>query len=181
MTSKQLHKILADSDCLFTLEQTEQALARMAEEITAQLQNSEPIVIGVMNGALVTMGYLLPRLPFLLEVDYVHATRYQGQQQGSELVWKRKPELDLQGRQVLLVDDILDQGITLAAIARFCLDEGAAGVAVAVLGVKRIANFTPVIAADYQALEFPDRYVFGFGMDYNTFWRNAPGIYAVKP
>lgn len=180
MNHKILHDVFTHAECLFTLQETEQALTQMAHDITVKFQNCCPIVIGVMSGALVTMGYLLPRLPFLLETDYVHATRYQGQQQGSELVWKRKPELDLRGRQVLLVDDILDQGITLAAIAQFCLDAGAAEVTIAVLGVKKITNFKPVITADYQALEFPDRYVFGFGMDYETFWRNAPGIYALK-
>lgn len=175
-----LKQIFADADCLYDLNQTEAALRAMAANITLDLRDTCPVVIGVMTGAVTTLGYLLPHLPFLLEVDYVHATRYQGAQQGSELVWKRKPELDLKGRTVLLVDDILDKGITLAALSVFCREAGAADVRIAVLGVKQIADFTPSVAADYKALDFPDRYVFGYGMDYHTFWRNAPGIYACK-
>lgn len=175
----QLNNVLAKADCLYTLEEVEQALTQMAVGITEQLRHARPVVIGVMNGALPTLGYLLPRLPFVLEVDYVHATRYQGEDQGGELVWKRKPEIDLNGRHVLLVDDILDRGITLAAIARYCRDAGAAAVSIAVLGVKQVADVVPLVPADYQALSFPDRFVFGYGMDFNTFWRNAPGIYAL--
>jgi hypoxanthine phosphoribosyltransferase len=175
----RLNKIFSDAECLFTLEQVEAALRQMAVDITRDLQHSRPVVISVMHGAAATLGYLLPRLPFLLDVDYVHATRYQGQQQGSELRWKRKPELDLSGRHVLLVDDILDRGITLAAIAHYCQQAGAARVSVAVLGTKQLSDFSPHIQADYQALIFPDRYVFGFGMDYENYWRNAPGIFAV--
>jgi hypoxanthine phosphoribosyltransferase len=178
--SRQLEKIFADAECLFDLAEVETALARMAQKIASDLANTRPIVIGVMNGALATLGYILPRLPFLLEVDYVHASRYQGQEQGSELVWKRYPELSLVGRHVLLVDDILDRGITLAAIAQYCLNAGAVKVHTAVLGIKILPSFTPPITADYHALLFPDRYVFGYGMDYQTYWRNAPGIYASR-
>ncbi len=175
----QLNQVLAQADCLYTITEVEQALGKMAVQITENLQDACPVVIGIMNGALPTLGYLLPRLPFLLEVDYAHATRYQGEEQGGELLWKRKPELDVSGRHVLLVDDILDRGITLAAIADYCRAAGAAAVSIAVLGVKQAAGFTPVVQADYQALTLPDRFVFGYGMDYNTFWRNAPGIYAL--
>src|SRR5690554_6183371 len=106
LKSAHLNKVFSDAECLYTLEEVEAAVRQMALNITQDLQDSCPIVLGVMNGALATLGYLLPRLPFLLEVDYVHATRYLGQQQGGELLWKRKPELDLGGRHVLLVDDI---------------------------------------------------------------------------
>lgn len=177
---RELARTFADAECLFSLAEIEAALSQMAAEITQDLHDCCPVIIGIMNGALPTLGFLLPRLPFLLEADYAHATRYQGLEEGSELVWKRKPELDLSGRTVLLVDDILDRGITLAAIAQYCKDAGAREVRIAVLGVKQIDGFKPLIAADYQALTFPDAYVFGFGMDYQTFWRNAPGIYALR-
>lgn len=173
-----LENVFANADCLYSLEETQNALDAMAKAITADLSDTHPIVLGVMNGAVATLGFLLPRLPFLLEVDYVHATRYQGERQGAELLWKRKPDLDFRGRQILLVDDILDRGITLGAIAEWCKDAGAADVKIAVLGVKQLADFTPLVTADFMALSLPDRYVFGFGMDYCAHWRNAPGIYA---
>lgn len=170
--------VFTQADCLFTQQEVEQALDKVAQDVTRDLNDKYPLVLGVMNGALPTLGYLLPRLPFLLEVDYLHATRYQGQMHGSELIWKRHPVVSMKGRHIMLVDDILDRGITLAAVARYCLEAGALDVKIAVLTVKKIKDFTAPVKADYAALAVPDRYVFGYGMDYENHWRNAPGIFA---
>lgn len=180
MTNEQLYQVFADAECLFNLRDVEHALAQLVEPITRDLGKKNPLVLGVMNGSLATLGYLLPRLNFLLEIDYVHATRYQGGLQGDQLVWKRRPEVALLNRHILLVDDLLDQGITLKAIVDDCFVQGAASVSIAVLGTKRIAGYHAPITANYSALDIPDRYVFGFGMDYRNYWRNAPGIFARK-
>ncbi len=180
MDHKQLQQIYAEAECIFSLQDVEHALDQLIVPLTQAFATKNPLVLGVMNGSLATLGYLLPRLNFLLEVDYVHATRYQGELQGNNLVWKRKPEVSLAGRHILLVDDLLDQGITLKAIVNHCLAEGALSVGIAVLGTKRIAGYTAPITADYSALDIPDKYVFGFGMDYHNYWRNAPGIFACK-
>lgn len=177
---QNLRDIPAQADCLFTQQEVELALDKLAQDITRDFTDKYPLIIGVMNGALPTLGYLLPRLPFLLEVDYLHATRYQGQTQGGEIIWKRRPVISMQDRHVLLVDDILDRGITLAAIAHYCLEAGALDVKIAVLTEKKINGFTASVAANYVALFVPDRYVFGYGMDYENHWRNAPGIFALK-
>ena len=176
----ELEQVYAQADCLYTLAEVEQALDRMADQINRDFADKYPLVLGVMNGALSTLGYLLQRLPFLLEVDYLHATRYTGQLEGSDVMWKRYPEVSMEGRHILLVDDILDRGITLAAIVQHCKAAGAVDVRIAVLTEKLLANHTPAIAADYVALQVPDRYVFGYGMDYEDHWRNAPGIFACK-
>lgn len=180
MNLDQLKQVYVNAECLFSLAEVEAALAQLALPLTRDLGDKNPLVLGVMNGSLATLGYLLPRLNFLLEVDYVHATRYQGKLQGNELYWKRKPEVVLAGRHVLLVDDLLDQGITLKAIADYCLGQGAIDVKIAVLGTKKIQGYKAPINADYSALDIPDKYVFGFGMDYHDYWRNAPGIFACK-
>ncbi len=180
MDLNTLQQIYADAESIFSLQEVEAALDRLVEPITRNFADKNPLVLGVMNGSLATLGYLLPRLDFLLEIDYVHATRYQGELQGDNLVWKRKPEVALAGRHILLVDDLLDQGITLKAIVDHCLNDGALSVTIAVLGTKRIAGYTAPITADYSALDIPDKYVFGFGMDYHNYWRNAPGIFACK-
>lgn len=180
MDHQQLQQIYADAECIFSLQDIETALDQLIAPLTKEFADKNPLVLGVMNGSLATLGYLLPRLNFLLEVDYVHATRYQGGLQGSNLVWKRKPEIPLAGRHILLVDDLLDQGITLKAIVEHCFRDGALSVSIAVLGTKRIAGYAAPIAADYSALDIPDKYVFGFGMDYHNYWRNAPGIFACK-
>ncbi|HEY8942317.1 MAG TPA: hypoxanthine-guanine phosphoribosyltransferase [Cellvibrio sp.] len=180
MDLDNLQKIYDDADCIYSLQDVETALDKLVAPLTQHFAHKNPLVLGVMNGSLATLGYLLPRLNFLLEIDYVHATRYQGALQGNTLVWKRKPEIALAGRHILLVDDLLDQGITLKAIVDHCLGEHALSVSIAVLGTKRIAGYSAPIAADYSALDIPDKYVFGFGMDYHNYWRNAPGIFACK-
>jgi hypoxanthine phosphoribosyltransferase len=163
--------------CLFNLAEVESALDTLVQQLTQDLADKQPVVLGVMRGALPIMGYVIPRLGFYLEVDYVHATRYQEKLTTGELLWLHEPHVDLHNRSVLLVDDILDRGITLKAIADKCYALGAKEVKIAVLCQKQIANFSPAINADYTALLVPDAYVFGYGMDYEGGWRNAPGIY----
>lgn len=172
-----IEQVNENAKCLFNLNEVEQALDVIVQRLTQDLANERPVVLGVMRGALPMMGYVVPRLSFYVEVDYVHATRYQENLSTGELLWLHEPHVNLQNRSVLLIDDILDRGITLKAIANKCYELGAKEVKIAVLCQKQIVNFTPAIAADYVALLVPDAYVFGYGMDYEGGWRNAPGIY----
>ncbi|OGT99630.1 MAG: hypoxanthine-guanine phosphoribosyltransferase, partial [Geobacteraceae bacterium GWC2_48_7] len=137
--------------------------------------------ITIMNGGLIFAGQILTKLAFPLEIDYIHATRYGNEIKGEELNWIVKPQSELKGKTVLLLDDILDEGITLAAIARYCLQQGAAEVLMAVLVEKlHLRKVTPGMRADFTGVEVGDRFVLGYGLDYKGYWRNAPGIYAVK-
>ncbi|MDX1588669.1 MAG: hypoxanthine-guanine phosphoribosyltransferase [Oleiphilaceae bacterium] len=174
-------QILADADCLFTQTEVEAALERMAQTITQRLEHSEPIILTVMNGGLIISGQLLTRLHFPLQQDYLHAGRYRDQTQGGDLNWQVSPGLPLKGRSVLIVDDILDQGATLVAIAEYCREQGAREVLTAVLVDKtHDRKVSPGLEADITGLKAPDRFLFGYGMDYRGYWRNAPGIFAVK-
>ncbi len=179
---EQIQKIYDSATCLFTTKEVEAALDRMAIKIHEQLSDKNPVILCVMVGGLVPLGNLLPRLDFPLEVDYVHATRYRGEVCGGELHWKVKPSLDLYGRTVLVVDDILDGGVTLAAILAEVKSLGATKVYSAVLvdkHHKRVEN--GLKHADFVGLEVDDHYIFGYGMDYNEYLRNAPGIFVVAP
>jgi len=175
-----IEQVNENAKCLFNLKEVEQALDVVVQKLTQDLANERPVVLGVMRGALPMMGYVVPRLSFYIEVDYVHATRYQENLSTGELLWLHEPHVNLQGRTVLLIDDILDRGITLKAIADKCYQLGAKDVKIAVLCQKQIANFAPATVADYIALVVPDAYVFGYGMDYEGGWRNAPGIYELS-
>ncbi|EPC04579.1 hypoxanthine phosphoribosyltransferase [Litchfieldella anticariensis FP35 = DSM 16096] len=176
-----MRDVMEHADCLISQEQVERALDRMAEEITANLGDKLPAFYCVMNGGLITTGHLLTRLGFPLEVDYLHATRYRGGLRGGELFWRVSPEIPMAGRHVVIVDDILDEGATLAAILDYCREAGAASISTAVLVDKQHdRKAVPGLKADYCSLEVADRYVFGFGMDYKGYWRNAPGIFAPK-
>jgi hypoxanthine phosphoribosyltransferase len=179
---EKIKQVYESSSCLYTTEQVEAALDRMAAGIQLKLQDKNPVILCVMVGGLVPLGNLLPRLDFPLEVDYVHATRYRGEITGGELHWKVRPSVNLEGRAVLVVDDILDGGVTLAAILAEVKSLGASEVFSAVLvdkHHKRVEN--GLQHADFVGLEVDDHYIFGYGMDYNEYLRNAPGIFVVAP
>ena len=132
-----------------------------------------------MGGAVVFAGNLLPRLAFPLEFDFLHVTRYDDSTRGGQLQWRVSPDAKLPGRCVLVLDDVLDEGITLAAIAVHLLEQGAAACYTAVLVDKDLGRPKP-ISADFVGLTLPNRYLFGFGMDVEGAWRNLPAIYALK-
>lgn len=167
--------------CLHSLEDIERALDKMATEIKADLSESNPIVLCAMIGGVVPTGMLLTRLDFPLQVDYVHATRYGLETTGQHLEWLVRPRVPLKNRTVLIVDDILDGGETLAGLIQFCKDQGAAEVKTAVLVDKiRVRSPHAVQKADYSGVLIENVFVYGFGMDYKRYLRNAPGIYAVS-
>lgn len=182
MLPEKIKQVYKNATRLFTPEEIETALDKMTLEIHNKLQDKNPVIMCVMIGGLVPLGNLLPRLDFPLEVDYLHATRYRGQTSGGTLYWKAKPQVDLTNRTVLVVDDILDEGITIAAIVEEIKALGAAEIYTAVLVNKnhpRAENGLP--QADFVALEVEDHYIFGYGMDYHDYLRNAPGIFVVAP
>lgn len=171
--------VYAAADCLFGRQKVEMAFDRMAQHITEELEGSNPVVLCVLNGGVVPTGSLLPRLDFPLELDYLHATRYRGKTQGmAHIQWLARPTVSLKGRTVLLIDDILDEGITLAEIVRDCHAQGAENVFIAVL-LQKMHDRGCGLDAHFVGLEVEDRYVFGYGMDYKGYLRNAPGIFAV--
>ena len=173
------HQLLSQSEVIYSPQQVSDAIHGLAVQITHHLQDQAPLVLTVMNGGLYFAGQLLPKLGFPLEQDYVQATRYQGGMEGKEIHWVHSPSGKIKGRVVLLLDDILDAGITLAAVRDQCLALGALQVKVAVLTEKEIGQAKP-IQADYVGLVVPNRYVFGCGMDVYGWWRNLPAIYALK-
>lgn len=181
LSASELQVVLDEADLLAGPAEIEAALDRLSADITARLATSVPVVYCIMNGGLVLAGQLLPRLPFPLEVGYMHATRYRGETTGSaELQWQAPPSVPMDGRTVLILDDIFDEGHTLAAVVEACRAQGATEVLTAVLTNKIHDRKAPGMTVDFVGLEVEDRYVFGYGMDYRGFWRNAPGIYAVR-
>jgi hypoxanthine phosphoribosyltransferase len=178
---EEIKRAYAEADCLATQTDVTAAIERMAADITARLQDTNPLIYTVMNGGLVVAGRLLARLNFPLETAYLHATRYGHQLNGNLLDWRARPTHDLEGRTVLVIDDILDEGHTLSAICENLREEGAREVLSAVLVHKQHERkAVPGMRADFTGLDIEDRFLFGCGMDYKGYWRNAPGIYALK-
>jgi hypoxanthine phosphoribosyltransferase len=173
-------RLLAEADIVCAESDVQAAVERVANEITAQLKDEFPMVLSVMGGAVVFTGWLLPRLQFPLEFGAIEVTRYNNDIEGREITWRLAPRETVRGRTVLVVDDILDEGITLAAIIdRLRGEMGAKKVYSAVFADKDLGRGKPV-KADFVGCVVPNRYVFGFGMDAYGLWRNLPAVYALK-
>lgn len=181
--SRDLTAALCNSDIVHERAVIERAIAQMALRIRNDYAGDVPVYLTVMHGGLPFAGQLaldLGARGLDLEFDYLHATRYRGATSGGELVWKHRPATALRDRRVLLVDDIVDEGHTLAAVRAWCMSEGAREVRIAALAVKQHDRCVPGLCADYAGLDVPDRYVFGYGMDYYEHGRNLPAIHALR-
>ena len=172
-------RLLDTADEIVTSRQVRAAVERMGSDISKRLEGEFPVVLAVMGGAAVFIGQLLPLLHFPLEFGAIEVTRYNNDIQGREINWRLPPRDNVRDRVVLVVDDILDEGITLAAIRKRLLEMGAREVLAAVFADKDIGHDKPVYA-DFVGVTVPNRYVFGFGMDAYGLWRNLPSIYALK-
>ena len=172
---------LEQAELIYSEQAVNQAISAIAEQLNRDYINQKeaPIVLCVMGGAVFFTGQLLPQLQFPLELDYVQASRYQGEIEGKVLQWLVRPKETIKNRNIIILDDILDEGITLIAILEECKQLGAKDIKSAVL-VEKQHNFKKPVDADYVGLTVANHYVFGCGMDIYGWWRNLPAIYALK-
>jgi hypoxanthine phosphoribosyltransferase len=180
---EQALALLDDAELIFDSEAVQKAVDKVAQQLNQRFKNNAevayPLVLGVMGGAVVFCGQLLTRLDFPLEFDYMHVTRYGSRDQGGKIEWKVIPRSNVEGRTVIVLDDILDEGETLAHVKARLLEMGASDVVLAVFADKDIGKKKPV-QADYVGLTLPDKFVVGYGMDAYGYWRNLPGVWAIK-
>lgn len=169
----------ARAELIHSAEVVSAAVTRLAGEITAKLAGTNPLLLCVMSGGVPFAGQLMTQLHFPLEFDYMHVTRYGQDTSGGALSWRSAPWTPVKGRTVLVLDDILDEGLTLAAIVERMRELGATACYTAVATDKLNGKKKP-ITADFVALTVPDRFVFGYGMDVRGLYRNLPAIYAMK-
>jgi hypoxanthine phosphoribosyltransferase len=168
--------------CLYDQEAIDKAIKKIAQEMNEAFSSGEmPVLLCAMNGAVIFMGQLVPRLTFPLQFDYIHTSRFRGEVRGGDLHWLATPTISLKERTVIIIEDILDSGITLTAIKDYCYQQKAKKVFSAVLidkdhpreegGLKK---------ADFTGLHTEDKFLVGYGLDYHGFLRNLPAIYAVE-
>lgn len=182
MELEKLQQVRDEATCLCTAAEIQATLDALGATISDALKDKNPLCLCVMTGGVIPTGHLLTRLDFPLQLDYIHASRYHEKTCGTELKWYKKPRHDLQDRVVLLIDDILDEGLTLSALVDYCKTQNVKEIYTAVLLDKNRPRAEGGLArADFTGRTIPNAYVFGYGLDYYGYWRNANGIYAVKP
>ena len=179
MNVESAWSMMRDADLIIPEHAIQTAINRMAADISEVLAGENPLLLAVMGGAVFFAGQLLPKLNFPLEFDYIHATRYGAETRGGAISWRVEPGENIRGRTVLVLDDILDGGHTLAEIRTRILQQGARAFYAAVL-TEKMTGLQKPFSADFVGVSVPDRFVFGCGMDCNGAWRNLPAIYAVK-
>jgi hypoxanthine phosphoribosyltransferase len=179
IAAEEAKRIFAGAELICSAEEAQRALRRIAAEVTVRLGDKHPLVLPVMGGAVVFTGQLLPLLEFPLDFDAIQVSRYREQTSGGKIEWRIAPRANVKDRVVLVVDDILDEGQTLAAIRDKVMELGAKEFYAAVFADKNLGRPKP-IEADFVGVKVPDRYVFGFGMDVHGAWRNLPAIYALR-
>ncbi|HEX8613290.1 MAG TPA: hypoxanthine-guanine phosphoribosyltransferase [Telluria sp.] len=181
--AERARTLLDNAEEIFDAAAVQAAVRQVADKLNARFDRPDnaafPLVLGVMGGAVVFTGNLLPQLRFPLEFDYIHVSRYGDDDQGGNVVWKVIPRPSVAGRIIIVLDDILDEGETLAQVKQRLLDMGAAEVVIAVFADKAIKRSKPV-KADIVGLSIPNKFVVGFGMDVYGYWRNLPGLWAIR-
>lgn len=168
------------AECLTNTQDVMLAIKNLSHKMNEDLQCLNPLILVVMTGGVVFAGQLLPLLKFPLEVDYCQVSRYRSGKQSGELEWITQPKTSLENRTLIILDDIYDEGTTLLELIHSCQLRGAKEVVSCVL-VNKIHNRkkNPDYTPDYVALDLPDRFLVGYGMDYKGLGRNLPGIYAI--
>ncbi|GAB3627228.1 hypoxanthine phosphoribosyltransferase [Pandoraea terrae] len=178
MNREEALEVFRNSEEIVTPQEVNASVDRMAGAIKSAIGDTFPMVLSVMGGAAVFTGMLLPRLDFPLEFDYIHLSRYNNTTTGGAMQWRVAPRDSVRGRVVLVLDDILDEGATMAAIRDRILEMGASHFYSAVL-CEKLLNKAKPSHPDFCGFTVPDRYVFGCGMDARGYWRNLPSIRAL--
>ncbi len=179
LNHQEIVQVRDEADVLITEQEINQAIDLVAKNIESSMEREVPIILCVMKGGLMFTGALMQRISSPMVLDYIHVDRYRNKTQGSSIHWHKEPDTSLDGRVVIIVDDILDEGYTLQELIAYCKAKGAKKVLSAVLLKKNLSD-TPVnVTPDFIGIEVTDRYVFGWGMDYKGYLRNLSSIYAV--
>lgn len=183
MNKNHIDKIKSSAEVIFTSKEIEEGLNKVASDINNDYQDKSPLVLCVVLGGITVFGHLITKLKINLEIDYIHATRYDGDVSGAEIKWKALPKTPLKNRDIIIVDDILDGGLTLKALHNYCYKQQATSVKSMILIDKINARHeNGQKSAKYTALKTNSNgYLFGFGMDYYNYLRNINGIFAANP
>ena len=173
-----IQALIRKSSVIYSEIEIKTVIKNIADQVNQTIKTDDLYVLCVMNGALIFAGQLLPRLEKNIQYSYIHATRYAASLTGGPIHWLVKPPIDIEGKTVLILDDILDEGITLREIAATCLAMKAKAIYTAVLFDKEITQEKSYFP-NFIGLKVPNRFVFGYGLDCKGLGRNLPHLYAL--
>ena len=178
-THQELQVIKDSSDLVFSSTQIKTAVETIGLELERKIFQKNPVMLCVMNGGLVFAADLMRSLDSDVRLDYLHVARYLDKTVGGSLHWHKEPKLSLQDEVVVIADDIYDEGYTMEELVSYCKNQGAREVITVVLLLKDKASRHTDLKPDLFGLQVDDRYVYGYGMDYQGHLRNVPDIYAI--
>lgn len=164
---------------LYTQSDLDSRMDEMAAELNVKYKDEEPIVVPVLNGAMIFASDMIKRLNFKLTIDPIKASSYAGTQSTGEVKISQDIKSDVKDRPVIFMEDIIDTGRTLQALSEVMKGRGAKSVEVVAMLDKpetRVVDFH----ADYYGFKAPDEFLVGYGLDYNGLYRNLPYVGILK-
>ena len=169
------------SKVLVTREEIHEAVRKLGERITADYQGKAPVVIGILKGAVVFYSDLIREIDLPLRTDFMALSSYGSATKTTGVVKVLKDlDRDIVGQDVLIVEDIVDSGMTLSYLKKMLTDRGAASIKIVTL-LDKPARRRVDLKADYYCFIIPDEFVVGYGLDYDEKYRNIPDIGVLHP
>ena len=165
---------------LISAEEIQRKVSEMGRQISADYAGKEPVFVGVLKGCFIFMSDLMRNVDINCTMDFMAVSSYSGTSTTGAVKINKDLSEDIEGRDVIIVEDILDSGITLSYLKGYLLNRKAASIKIATL-MDKPARRRAEVYADYSCFEVPDAFVVGYGLDYNEKYRNLPYIGVLKP
>ena len=165
---------------LISKDEIESRVAEMGRRITADFRDKDPIFVGVLKGCFIFMADLMRHVDIKCTMDFMAVSSYSGTSSTGAVKITKDLSEDIEGRHVIIVEDILDSGVTLSYLKQYLMVRRPASITIATL-MDKPARRKADVYADYSCFEVPDAFVVGYGLDYNEHYRNLPYIGVLKP
>jgi len=165
---------------LISEEEITTRIKELGKEISDFYKNKEVLVVGVLSGVIPFLGQLIKYLDFPARIDYVKCTSYEGENSTGNIRFSKDMSFDPMGQDILLCEDILDTGLTVFEVKKLLYARGAKSVKVTAL-IDKPSRREYEVKGDWIGFEIPNKFIVGFGLDYNQYYRNLPYIGVLKP
>ena len=165
---------------LISEEEIQKKVAEMGKKISEDFRDKDPLFVGVLKGCFIFMADLMRRVNIKCSMDFMAVSSYSGTSSTGAVKINKDLSEDIEGRHVIIVEDILDSGVTLSYLKQYLMVRKPASISIATL-MDKPARRKADVYADYSCFEIPDAFVVGYGLDYNERYRNLPYIGVLKP